>query len=386
MIVVLLSAYALVYFHRTMTGVMKPEVDVYSRYYGVDPSLLLAVMSSAYFYTYAVSQLFIGPLVDYYGVRRAGSIMLAILGLATVVMSLPNPWALIVGRAFVGFSATVAFISYMRSSALYFRLEHQGRLSSYALMVGSISTVFATYPLRVALNKFGIQPTLTALAIAGFLLAVFVYLLTPDVGGRYKSVLHQVKAIGSIARNPHNWGVGVAAIASYGIGTAYQASWGQLHLSKVFNLGYDEVSMYLMIIALVFAVSSVLTGYLSDKVFKKRKPFLTLATSAAVVAWATLYLASVWGSKALLTVGLITVGVSQGLHIVAPTMAKELYNPEISGTAVSLFNITLFTGIAVIQTVCSMINPYTALTINIFIAFIGILSSTLLTKETYVRK
>ncbi|WP_276813916.1 MFS transporter [Desulfurococcus amylolyticus] len=384
-IIVLLAAYVLVYFHRTMTGVMKPEIDYYSGYYGVNAELLLAIMSSAYFYGYAASQFFTGPLIDYYGVKRIGSIMLTMLGVGTVLMSVPSPNTLVAGRLLIGISASVVFLSYMRSAALSFKISYQGRLSSYALFAGSISTIAATYPLRLMLNSIGLSSTYIILALLAFTLALLTYLTSSDIGGKKKdsSFLKQASLIGSIARNPHSWGVGIASVASYGLGLAYQSTWGQIHLSKVFLLGKEDVSIYLMVLAMVFAVSCIPTGYLSDK-FKSRKPFLIAATIASVAAWILMYLSSISRDRIILLVALIFLGVSQGLHIVAPTMAKEYYDPKISGTSVAFFNIVLFTGIAVLQSVLSMIDPTVSVIINILIAFIGILTSTILAKETYL--
>jgi hypothetical protein len=54
LIAVLLAAYALVYFHRTMTGVVREQVALFAEYYGVDENLLTSVFFLAYFYAYAL--------------------------------------------------------------------------------------------------------------------------------------------------------------------------------------------------------------------------------------------------------------------------------------------------------------------------------------------
>jgi len=383
-ILVLLLAYVLVYFHRTMTGVMKPEVEYYSEYYGIDANTLLALMSSAYFYAYAAGQVFMGALVDYYGVKRVGLVMLAVLGVATLVMGLPNAIALILSRVLIGLSATVAFLSYMRSSALGFGIESQGKLSSYALLAGSISTILATYPLRLMLNTIGLPSTLTLLALTAFMLAILIYLVSSDTGSKKSShtLSSQALMIARMAKNPHSWGVGIAAVASYGIGLAYQSSWGQTHLSEVFMLDKNTVSEYLMILALAFALTTIPTGYLSD-MLKRRKPFLLASTMVATAAWILLYLSSIETNTMLLLLSLVLVGVSQGLHVIAPTMAKEIYSPETSGTAVAFFNIVLFTGIALLQSICNLLNPMVSILINTSIALVGVVVTLLLVEETY---
>lgn len=383
-VVVLLAAYMLVYFHRTMTGVMKPEIDYYSSYYGVEPSMLLAVMASAYFYGYAASHAFTGPLLYYYGVRRVGSLMLALLGLATLVMSLPNPLTLVAGRILIGVSAAVAFLSYMRTSALGFDISMQGRLASYALFAGSLSTILASYPLRLLLNAAGVAPALIILALLAFILAVMVYATSRDEGrGRDTgSSRNPLSTLRLVAGDRHIWGAGFAGIATYGVGLAYQSAWGQIHLEKAFAMDKNTISIYIMVIAVVFTVSCIPAGYLSDKL-KRRKPFLIASASASAASWLLMYLSTILHSTQLLLASLVTLGVSLGLHIVAPTMAKEPYDPGISGTAVSFFNIILFTGIAVIQNTFTIIDPVWSIIASLLIALAGIISTIVLTKETY---
>ncbi len=51
----LLLFYAVVYFHRVMTGVMKVEIDSIAELYKVDANVLLALLSSTYYYAYTVA-------------------------------------------------------------------------------------------------------------------------------------------------------------------------------------------------------------------------------------------------------------------------------------------------------------------------------------------
>lgn len=383
LVVALLIAYVLVYFHRTMTGVMKPEVEYYASYYGVEPNLLLAVMASAYFYSYAVSQAFMGPLLDHYGIKRVGGSMLTVLGIATFLMCLPNPYALIIGRALIGVSAPVAFLSYMRASSLGFDANMQGRLSSYAPFAASLSTILASYPLRCLLNSFGISFALTLLASLALVQAAAVYFTSNDTGSRGRSAncSKPLSTLRWVSREWHVWGMGFMALATVGIGLAYQSAWGQLHLERAFSMDKDTISLYLMVIAVAYMVSCIPTGYLSDKL-KRRKPFLISSAVASVIAWLLLYLSTAWRSAQLLLLSLTLMGLSQGLHIVVMAMAREPYDPAASGTIMALFNLILFAGIAVLQNVCTIIDFSWSIGINILIALAGVAVS-LLVRETY---
>ncbi|MEM1713113.1 MAG: MFS transporter, partial [Desulfurococcaceae archaeon] len=111
LIMVLLSAYALVYFHRTMTGVIKEQIDFFAKYYGFREDLLAAVFFSAYFYSYAFIQPVTGVLLDTYGVKKTCLLFLIGMSISTLIMAIPSPIALIVGRALTGVFASVVFAS-----------------------------------------------------------------------------------------------------------------------------------------------------------------------------------------------------------------------------------------------------------------------------------
>ncbi len=187
------------------------------------------------------------------------------------------------------------------------------------------------------------------------------------VVGVSKSFLRQAFTLREVAKDLHSWGVGIAAVASNGVGLAYRSTWGQTHLTNVFKLDKDTVSMYLMLLVVVFALASIPTEYLSD-VLKKRKPFLLASTATAVTAWVLMYFSSVSYNTSLLIISFILVRLSQGLLVIAPTMAKELYNPKISGTATAFSNIIFFTGVALLQSVYSLTNPLTSIIVNVIVS------------------
>jgi len=382
----LLLAYALVYFHRTMTGVMKAEVDFYSKYYGLDSDMLLAVMASAYFYAYAAAQLVVGGLIDLFGVKRATTGFLLLMSLGTLLMTLPNVNALVIGRVVVGASAASIFASYQRVTYLYYAQDKQGKLTSYALMAGNLSAVLATYPLRVALNVLGLNYTLNTLAISSVLLSLTVYILSKDLGfasDREGSIKRGFNHFKLIAGDRHVWGVSLASIASYGSGLAYQSSWGQKHLVEVFNLSIDQVSIYLLLLALVFVVGAPIVGYFSDNVLRRRKPLLISSNAFSILSWSLMFYASLTQDLNVVLSALTCLGISMSLHLIASPMVKERFNRAYSASAIAFFNTILFTGIALTQFVNTLINYLSALTLQISISIVGLIIALKLTQETF---
>jgi MFS family permease len=131
-----------------MSGILKPEITAIAIKNGWDPVKLLSIFSGTYFYTYALAQLIVGPIVDSLGVRRAGFIFLLVMTFGTLMMSVDDAWVLVIGRLLVGFAASVAYLSFHRASSYYYPKESQGLLTAVAIVVGNTGSLASTYPLR----------------------------------------------------------------------------------------------------------------------------------------------------------------------------------------------------------------------------------------------
>jgi len=383
---VLLAAYSLAYFHRAMTGVMEREISELARGSGWDPQVLLSVLSSLYFYTYALSQFAVGSLLDYLGIGRVVAPLLALMGFATVLIAVPSPPLLILSRALVGFSATVAFLSYQRSLSLYFRRDEQVWATSLALVVGNVSAMLATYPLRLALDSLGLAYTsalLSAVTLATALAAAYVglrVLVDRGSGGGYLS--RTVRNLGDVLKDPHSWGVSVGALATYGTALSLQSSWGQLLLSRCFNLDRVTVSYYLMVLVAVFVATSPIVGYVSDRVIRRRKPLLLLSATSMAVSWALLYTSYVLRSPTAAVLSLAVLGASLGPHIVVSPMVREVRGPEAAATSVAFMNTVLFLGTALLNTVLPLLSPPQAVLVSLAITSAGAVVVKVLTRET----
>lgn len=384
LLAVLLAFYVITYFHRVMTGVMKSEIDQIALESNTDPDLLLAVLSSAYFYAYTLAQLFVGILIDSFGIKRVGSLFAILMLAGSFMMYLMSPYSLILGRAVVGFSCATAFLAYQRATSLNYSREMQGRLTSYALVVGNLSAMVATYPLRLALNTIGLKAFLEVMMVATLVVAILLYLVTEDTGlsTQGNKLVETLSHFKHLVRDRHIWGLSMASVATYGVTLAYQSAWGQKLLTGPFGLSLEVSSQYLMILALTFTLTSPIAGFLSDSVLARRKPVIVLATLTSTASWALMLYATQASSTEALRVSLILLGIASGLHIVAPPMAKEGYDTKYSATSVALFNVILFSTTAVIQTISTLLDPRYSIVIQLIIAVAGATLVTAFARET----
>jgi len=250
--------------------------------------------------------------------------------------------------------------------------------------VGNLSVMLATYPLRLLLENLGLVYTITILStitLAITIATVYVCLrVAVDKGSNTRSQIG-FRNIGEIARDPHSWGVSITTVATNEVMLSFQSAWGQLLLSKCFKIDRITTSYYLMILALVFVLVSPITGYISDKLLKKRKPLL-LSTLLATVSWTLIYISHLAGSTQLLLLSMIVMGIDVGLHIVASPMIKEVRGPEVAATSTAFLNTVLFLSTALLNTIPPLLNPLHAVVASSIISFTGIIMVELFTRES----
>lgn len=383
LIIMLLAAYALVYFHRTMTGVIKEQIDVFARYYGIREDLLASVFFAAYFYSYAFIQPITGVLLDTFGVKKTTFLFLIGMGFSTLLMTIPSPAALVVGRALVGVFASVVFSSTQRSASLMFGSNKQSTVTGFLLMIGNISTAIGTYPLLVFLSKHGLVELFYILAIIALIMGLTIYVSSHDKGGKNKGlgILDIYRGFRRIMRDPHAWAVPIGALGANTV-LAFQGGWGQVYIK---DMGIDKSTMgiYLMFLALLIAVLTPLFGYLSDMVIRRRKPFLVASNLLATLSWIFATFVIVNKKPDLLPCLIVLLGVSFPIHVTAPSMAKEPYGADFAAVSTGFFNIILFTSLAAILQISQLLDPVLMCVLSAALGLIGFIISLIFTRETF---
>ncbi|MEM4576205.1 MAG: MFS transporter [Candidatus Nezhaarchaeales archaeon] len=374
LLTVMLVAYGLVYFHRVMAGVMMYEMVTFAEYYSVDPKYLLSLFPSAYFYAYALAQLFVGSLVDSYGVKRTGTLMIALMGASTALMVLPSAEILVAGRFLVGLTAAVVFVASQRVASLGFSSKSQTMITSLFLMVGNVSALFATYPLRLFLSAYGVASLFLMLALLSVAIALLTFIFSRDVGTSNQGIglKSTWKEMLLILKSKHAIAVAMGAVATYGTGLAFQAAWGQDLMMGLFEMSKEAASMYLMILGLAFVATTFPAAALSDRVLGRRKPVLIAALILSIIAWTSVGVASFIKSLDLFIVGLLLIGISMGLHAVCPPMVREPFGQDFAATATSVYNLILFSWTAVLQSIEPLTSSMSVVLLSLAISLVGL--------------
>ncbi len=146
------AVYFFVFFHRVSTSVIAADLmlafDV--------QATALGVMSSMYFYLYAVEQPLVGYLADRWGPRRVVGCWSGIAAAGCLVFALAPDilWAS-VGRALIGFGVGGVYVPAMKAFSQWFRRTEFATLVGLLLASGNLGALVATAPLAMMTESWG---------------------------------------------------------------------------------------------------------------------------------------------------------------------------------------------------------------------------------------
>jgi len=351
--------YLSVHIQRVSTAVVAPELV---KTFGLSGTLL-GILASTYFYTYAIMQLPMGLIADYFGPRITITISLLINCISTILFGISiNTSMAMFARVLIGFSAAGVFVPTMKIFSEWFSLNEFASTAGILMAMGGIGWVLATTPLALLINWLGWRIAFVLIGIILLVITILTWTLvrnrpselgwslipdevvaTPEVG------IGLIEGLKRVLSEKYIWPLAIRFFFSYGIVIGFGGLWGGPYLMEIYDLTKTQAGNVLMLMALGIIVGSPLLGWLSDKVLMRRKPIIMGSTFIHCLVWMPL---AFWTEKLnlpFLCFLSFVIGVfGSGVSVVALTASKELFPKEVTGTSIGLMNIIPFGGAAII--------------------------------------
>ncbi|MBO8183067.1 MAG: MFS transporter [Archaeoglobus sp.] len=399
---ILAAIYFFVYFHRTSSAVIAKELMAE---FAVS-AVAIGLMSSLYFYPYAVMQIPVGTLSDTLGTRKTATFFtfIAFVG-ATLFGLAANFQMALVARLLMGIGVSGVYIPTLKILSQWFREHEFASLTGVLLAVGNFGAISSAYPLAMMVIFFGWRNSFLVIGIVTLILAILCWVIVRDSPASVglKPVVKAGKAevkikegIKSVLKNKYFWPLGIWFFFEYGGIMGYQGLWGGPYLMEVYGLNKAEAGAILMMVGIGMMVGSPIIGFLSDKILKSRKKTLVIFTIIYFLTWIPIAFITAGLSIPMLYLLSFIIGFSGGVLIITFTSTKELFPLAITGIATSMVNIFPFIGGAVFQTVMGYlmdlvgkvggVYPVEAYAIAFKFCFIAAMISlvcSFITKETY---
>ena len=344
--------FLIAFLHRAAPGVIAKDL---MQAFGMTGAAV-GLLSAMYFYSYASFMVPGGVLIDSVGPRWVIAGGGLVMGLGSVAMGLASgPLALFTGRLLVGLGATVTFTGALKIAANWFPPSEFGMMSALTATVGVLGALIGSAPfaaLVAGLSWRGALILVGATTVAGALLCAALVRDRPARGheapARGGSLREALQGTLQVLRNRYTWPPFLCFFFLYAaMGNFFL--WSVPFLRDVYGLTTTQAALYASLPSMALLASAPMTGYLSDRVLRRRKLPYTVLASGQFLVWLVFLLTL--GTLPLSGVCLLFVllGVVGGAFVLTWPLGAEVNPPRLAGIAVAVTNLGGFVGAALTQ-------------------------------------
>lgn len=356
---VMALVYLSAFFHRMSPAVVALDVQ---RTLAISAGMV-GLLSSVYFYAYALMQPPAGLLSDSLGPRKSVAIFLLVGAAGSFLFgSAESPLSAIIGRTMVGMGAAMAWTPTMKILSQWFKPQEFARLSGLTLAVGGVGSLTAAAPLAWLNKLWGWQLTFQVIGVGTVVLAAVVWLVVrdkpedmgwPRVVSPGQDAPVQIglwEGMRQVLSEKYFWPLAGWCFFTMGSYFVFAGLWGGPYLIHVYGMTSLQAGYILNMPAVGLVLGSLFWSVVSDQFLRSRKLVLMIASAA----YAGLMVFICLVPEGLSIPALYVFFFLFGVFAIAPsaitiTATKELFRIEIAGTSIGAVNLFPFLGSAIMQ-------------------------------------
>jgi sugar phosphate permease len=350
-----LASFVLSFFHRTAPAAIAGELTQAFAISGA----VLGTLAATYFYVYTVLQIPVGVLADTLGPRKLLTGGSAIAAVGSLLFALAPAWEIAAaGRTLVGIGVSVAFISILKVSAVWFPANRFATLAGMTMFAGNLGAVIAGAPLAWLVTQASWRSVFVGLAALSALLALASWWRVrdrPEDAGLpavnpvtpTTARLPWLHAVLRVLANRATW---PAFFVNVGVGGSYltfAGLWAVPYLQQTRGMTRVDAAQHTSLLLLGVAIGSLVIGLISDRL-QSRRGVMRAFVLLYLLSWLPWLLHADWPLAAtlgwFLLMGLLIPGFT-----LSWTIAKEANPVEFAGIATAVVNVGIFLGTGILQ-------------------------------------
>jgi MFS family permease len=316
----------------------------------------LGILGGAFFYSFALCQIPMGPMLDRIGPRIIITCFSLIGALGAFIFAFADSLvAAFFGRILIGMGMASVLMGSFKVFVLRFAPDRFATLVGILFSFGTLGNILAASPLAYLASTIGWRMTFVLAGVISALLAFLIFwvlkgenkteeLRSPSSSKPEIGVLPSMRLIlGSLVF----WQIGAVAFFRYGTLVSLQGLWLGPYLIDTAGYSPVQTGNLLIFLAVGIIVGGPIAGRLSDRVFQSRKGvalggFILYAFSLFPLGGLLKIQSSFWYGFIFFFIGFFS---SFGMLVYSH--AKELFPISISGTIMTLVNFFTMAGAAV---------------------------------------
>lgn len=325
---------------RSSPAVMIPEL---SKAFGVT-ALGVSSILGTYYYTYSVTSLVAGVLLDRFGAKYVVPAGMMILALGCLIFMLPNPLFGDVGRLLQGAGSAFAFTGAVYLATHGFSAQRLataiGFTQCVGMLGGSVGQV-AVGPLIHGSVSLSVASFWLGIGVIVLAVSIMLFLLTPrepraaSTGSGIAGALGTYKIVFS---NPQSYLCGLVAGLLFAPTTIADMVWGVRFFQEDKLFSYQSAVFAASMVPLGWVFGCPLLGWLADALHRRK---LALALGVVVMLLCAIQLTFLPATlPPWLT--LLIFGVASGSAMIPYTIIKEVNPDSVKGSATGGINFLTF--------------------------------------------
>lgn len=311
----------------------------------------LGFMTAMYLYGFVLFQLPLGLLLDRFGPRLVQTCLLLVAALGAAGFALgENTVSLAIARFLIGMGLGGCLMSAFKANAMWLPPERLALGNSTVVTFGALGFLAGTYPANFLADLIGWRPLFFVLACFTLVIAATIFLIVPRRDDDHRPVALKTQLAGywGIVKDPIFWRIAPMVAAISGTFIATQSLWATRWMTDVMGLSQQDANQQLMILGVAFAVGSLSTGVIADRL-QRRGIGSKAVIAGAFSLFALAQLAMILALPVPLPLIWILYGFAgQAANLGYATLANH-FGRDLAGRAQSAANLLLFLGSALFQ-------------------------------------
>jgi len=321
---------------------MLPEL---SKAFGVG-ALAVSSILGAYYYTYSVTSLIAGVLLDKLGAKYVVPAGMAVLGLGCLIFAIPQAQMGDLGRLLQGAGSAFAFTGAVYLAAHGFSPQRLATAIGITQCLGMLGGTFGQVAVGHLIHGIVTVPEFwILLGVAVLVVGLALLILTPgghDAHPNAKAGLLSTYKV--VFTNPQSYLCGAVSGLLFVPTTVGDMVWGVRLFQDDRMFEFSAAVFTASMVPLGWVFGCPLLGWVSDKL-GRRKPALF---GGIVVMIACLLQLTYFPTFAPASLSLFILGVASGAAMIPYTIIQEVNPDYVKGTATGVINFLTFSVTALI--------------------------------------
>ena len=230
----------------------------------------LGLLTSGYFFAFAVFQLPLGILLDRFGPRRVEGTLLLVAAIGALLFASASSIAgLTAARVVIGIGVSGCLMGAIKANVQFWPRERLPLLTGTIMASGGLGALAAALPVEWLLRVSDWRTVFLVLAVPTAAVALLMLWIVPEKTQAERTTLRDLlRGLGQIYRSPVFWRIAPSAFIGQAVFMTYHSLWAGLWMRDVIGLDRVGAAAQLSLFAIAMIPAYLGGGALAERLLR----------------------------------------------------------------------------------------------------------------------